>query len=72
MIRRSARLADRLSALRSSPFRFLEANDLLGLVIGRADLVEHDAFCAALVWAAAAPSATKSSSEFSSRPAARA
>ena len=49
MSRRSARLAERSSAMRRSPFRFLEAQDLLSLVLGRADLLEHDAFCAALV-----------------------
>ena len=46
---RSARLAERSSALRCSPFRLLEANDLLGLVLGRADVLEHSAFCVTLV-----------------------
>ena len=49
MGRRSARLAERSGALRRSPFRFLEAHDLLGLVLGRKDLLENDALCAALV-----------------------
>ena len=49
MSRHSARLAERSSALRRSPFRFLEAHDLLGLVLGRQDLLDNDAFCAALV-----------------------
>ena len=36
-------------ALHESPFRFLEGGDLLGLVLDRADLLEHDALCVALV-----------------------
>jgi hypothetical protein len=39
----------RRRALRRSPFRSLAARDLLGLVLGRADLLAHDAFCVALV-----------------------
>ena len=49
MSRRSSRIAELSNALRHSPFRHLAENDLLGLVLGRTDVLEHDSLCAALV-----------------------
>ena len=47
--RHPAHVVGQANALRSSPFRLLDARGMLPLVLGRADLLEHDALCVALV-----------------------